>query len=116
MVLISRESVMTCYIENRNAKHIHFVDGADGGYTEAAKEIKILIQVMQSLDMEVKLPIVVRVDNVGTIFMAENNTATSRTRHIDARRHFVQEFIAQITPTLIFNMIIFNYLNFKKFK
>ncbi len=37
---ISKESVMTCYIENRNAKHIHFVDGADGGYTEAAKKLK----------------------------------------------------------------------------
>lgn len=38
---ISRESVMTCYIENRNSKHIHFVDGADGGYTEASKEFKM---------------------------------------------------------------------------
>lgn len=37
---ISRESVMTCYIENRDSKHIHFVDGSDGGYTEAAKEFK----------------------------------------------------------------------------
>jgi hypothetical protein len=37
---ISKESVMTCYIENRNSKHIHFVDGADGGYTEASKEFK----------------------------------------------------------------------------
>lgn len=37
---VSKESIMTCYIENRNAKHIHFVDGADGGYTEAAKEFK----------------------------------------------------------------------------
>lgn len=37
---ISKESIMTCYIENRNAKHIHFVDGSDGGYTEAAKEFK----------------------------------------------------------------------------
>jgi Protein of unknown function (DUF3095) len=37
---ISRESVMTCYIENMNEKHIHFVDGSDGGYTEAAKELK----------------------------------------------------------------------------
>ena len=37
---ISKESVMTCYIENRNAKHIHFVDGSEGGYTEAAKEFK----------------------------------------------------------------------------
>jgi len=37
---ISKESVMTCYVENLNSKHIHFVDGSDGGYTEAAKELK----------------------------------------------------------------------------
>jgi hypothetical protein len=37
---VSRESVMTCYIESRNQRHIHFVDGADGGYTEASKELK----------------------------------------------------------------------------
>jgi hypothetical protein len=37
---ISKESVMTCYIENMNSKHIHFVDGSDGGYTEAAKLLK----------------------------------------------------------------------------
>ena len=37
---IDRESLMTCYIENRDAKHIHFVDGSDGGYTEASKELK----------------------------------------------------------------------------
>lgn len=36
----SKESVMTCYIQNRNENHIHFVDGADGGYTEAAKVLK----------------------------------------------------------------------------
>ena len=37
---ISTESIMTCYIENRQDKHIHFVDGGDGGYTEASKELK----------------------------------------------------------------------------
>jgi len=37
---MSKESIMTCYIENMNSKHIHFVDGSDGGYTEAAKELK----------------------------------------------------------------------------
>lgn len=37
---ISKESIMTCYIENRKDKHIHFVDGGDGGYTEASKELK----------------------------------------------------------------------------
>lgn len=38
---VNTESIMTCYIESRNDKHIHFVDGADGGYTEAAKELKV---------------------------------------------------------------------------
>lgn len=37
---ISRESIMTCYIEHFNSRHIHFVDGSDGGYTEASKELK----------------------------------------------------------------------------
>ncbi len=29
------------------------------------------------------MPIVVRVDNVGAIFISENNTANSRTKHIE---------------------------------
>lgn len=37
---VSPESIMTCYIENRKNKHIHFLDGSNGGYTEAAKELK----------------------------------------------------------------------------
>jgi hypothetical protein len=44
---VSKESIMTCYIENRNSKHIHFVDGADGGYTEAAKEFKTKFKGLQ---------------------------------------------------------------------
>jgi hypothetical protein len=37
---VSSASIMTCYIQNMNNKHIHFIDGADGGYTEASKEFK----------------------------------------------------------------------------
>ena len=37
---VSSASIMTCYIQNMNNKHIHFIDGADGGYAEAAKEFK----------------------------------------------------------------------------
>lgn len=29
-------SIMSCYIEDREEKHIHFVDGTEGGYTSAA--------------------------------------------------------------------------------
>ncbi|MBA3674803.1 MAG: DUF3095 domain-containing protein [Chitinophagaceae bacterium] len=43
---VSTESIMTCYIENRNDKHIHFLDGSNGGYTEAAKELKPKLQML----------------------------------------------------------------------
>jgi hypothetical protein len=38
---ISNASVMSCYVRNLNKGHIHFVDGADGGYTHAARSMKI---------------------------------------------------------------------------
>jgi hypothetical protein len=37
---VSKESVMSCYVRNINDGHIHFVDGAEGGYTKAAGVIK----------------------------------------------------------------------------
>ncbi|MBL7731874.1 MAG: DUF3095 domain-containing protein [Chitinophagaceae bacterium] len=37
---VSNESVMSCYVRNMNDQHIHFVDGADGGYTKAAGVLK----------------------------------------------------------------------------
>lgn len=45
---ISKESVMTCYIENRNEKHTHFIDGSEGGYTEASKEFKRKLKLFPS--------------------------------------------------------------------
>ncbi|MBC7886325.1 MAG: DUF3095 domain-containing protein [Ferruginibacter sp.] len=37
---VSSESVMSCYVRNMNDHHIHFVDGAEGGYTKAAGILK----------------------------------------------------------------------------
>ncbi|MEP7108217.1 MAG: DUF3095 domain-containing protein [Ferruginibacter sp.] len=37
---VSKESVMSCYVRSMNDRHIHFVDGAEGGYTKAAGIIK----------------------------------------------------------------------------
>jgi hypothetical protein len=37
---ISQESIMSCYVRRRDREHIHFVDGADGGYTQAARMLK----------------------------------------------------------------------------
>ena len=37
---VSKESIMSCYVRNMNEDHIHFVDGAEGGYTKAAGMLK----------------------------------------------------------------------------
>ena len=37
---VSKESVMSCYVRNMDDRHIHFIDGAEGGYTKAAGLLK----------------------------------------------------------------------------
>ena len=61
--------------------------------SEAAKEIKFIVQVMWSLNMSVELPVVVRVDNVGAIYLANNLNTSQRTKHIDVRYNYVREFV-----------------------
>jgi hypothetical protein len=39
----SATSIMTCAIGDHRADHVHFVDGADGGYALAAKQLKAQI-------------------------------------------------------------------------
>ncbi|HEY8118137.1 MAG TPA: DUF3095 domain-containing protein [Methylophilaceae bacterium] len=36
----SREALLTCIIQSYNGNHLHFVDGSDGGYAVAARELK----------------------------------------------------------------------------
>ena len=61
--------------------------------SEAAKEIKFVYQLLLSIGIQVKLPIIVRVDNVGAIFMSENTSTSGRTKHIDIRYQYVNEMI-----------------------
>jgi len=61
--------------------------------SEAAKEIKFVYQLLISMGMKVKLPIIVRVDNLGAVFMSENVSVSQRTKHVDIRYRFVQEFV-----------------------
>jgi len=57
---------------------------------------------MKSIDIEVELPIIVRVDNVGAIFMSENVTTSQRTKHVDIRYNYVREFIQDDFIKIIF--------------
>jgi hypothetical protein len=58
---------------------------------EAVKEIPFIAQLLLFLGIPVKLPVDVWVDNVGAIFMSENRTSSSRTRHMDTRWWYVNQ-------------------------
>jgi hypothetical protein len=61
--------------------------------SEAAKEIKFVVQILLSMGIPVKIPVIVRLVNMGAIFMSENASAWSRTKHVDTRYHFVREYV-----------------------
>lgn len=37
---VTHSSIMSCYVEDRKTRHIHFIDGTEGGFTTAAKMLK----------------------------------------------------------------------------
>lgn len=42
----SREALLTCIVQSYNGNHLHFVDGSDGGYALAARELKRRLSVV----------------------------------------------------------------------
>jgi hypothetical protein len=58
---------------------------------EAVKEVPFIAQLCLFLGIPLKTPVDVMVDNVGAIFMSENVTSSSRTRHMDTRWWFVNQ-------------------------
>jgi hypothetical protein len=58
--------------------------------SEAVKEVKFIYYLLRDISIEVELPIIVKTDNVGAMFMAQNSFSGVRTRHVDTRYHFVR--------------------------
>jgi hypothetical protein len=59
--------------------------------SEAMKEIRIIFYFLIYMRIPVKFRIIVRTDNIGGMFMAENASSGVRSRHIDIRYHFIRE-------------------------
>jgi hypothetical protein len=57
--------------------------------SETVKEVKFIYYLLRDIGIEVELPIIVKTDNVGAIFMAQNSSSDVRTRHVDTRYYFV---------------------------
>jgi hypothetical protein len=60
---------------------------------EYVKEICFIFHLLRDMGFPVKLPIMVRTDKIGTMFMAEKASSDVRTKQIDTRYHFIREHI-----------------------
>ena len=60
--------------------------------SEACKDIAFVIRVCKTMNLNIRIPVIVRVDNVGAIFLSENITTSNNTKHVDIRSKFVTEF------------------------
>ena len=70
--------------------------------SEVMKEIKFLYQLLRSMEIKVPLPIKIRVDNVGAIWLANNSGVSERTKHVDIRAHFVRSSVMDELVTIDF--------------
>jgi hypothetical protein len=59
--------------------------------SEAVKEIKFIYYLLQGIGIDIELPIIVKTDNIGAMFMAQNSSSGVRTRHVDTRYHYIRE-------------------------
>ena len=56
------------------------------------KELKFIVQLLQTINITVELPITVHVNNVGAIWLSNDRDTGDRTTHIDIRTAFVKEY------------------------
>ena len=70
--------------------------------SEAVKEVRFIHQVLTSIGIEVETPIVVRVDNIGAIFMSNSVAISNATKHVDIRSRFVVQYVMNGTVKVIF--------------
>jgi hypothetical protein len=61
--------------------------------SEDVKEVKFIYYLLCDFHIKVNLPIIIKTDNIGAIFMAENSSTGVRKLYVDTRYHFIREFI-----------------------
>ena len=60
--------------------------------SELVKEIKFIVQLMSTMNMNIEVTITIYVGNVGAIWLSNNRTTSERTKHVHIRTAFVKEY------------------------
>jgi hypothetical protein len=76
--------------------------------SEVGKEVKFIYYLIPDISIEFELPIIVKTDNVGAMFMAQNSSSGVRTWHVDTRYHFVRENLDDGIIKIEFNKSVEN--------
>ena len=71
---------------------------------KAVQEVMFVIKSLKSIKISVKLLIIVRVNDVGAIFMADSATATSHLNHIHIKYKYVNEYVEDRIVKITFIM------------
>ena len=58
---------------------------------DCAQEMLFQKHLVESLGLQVELPMILEIDNKGAIDLANNWSATGRTKHVDVRHHFLRD-------------------------
>jgi transposase InsO family protein len=70
--------------------------------SETCAEIMHIKQILEFLGWKIKYPIIVKVDNMGAIYLANNAVVGNRTKHVDVRYHFIREFVEDGIVKIVF--------------
>jgi hypothetical protein len=70
--------------------------------SEVAQEILFISGILEFMGIKIDYPIIVNVDNIGAIYLAQTATTGNRTKHIDTRYHFVREYIEKGIMKVVF--------------
>ena len=54
------------------------------------------------MKIDVKLPIILNVDNIGAVFMANNKSTNSCTKHVDIRTKYVNQYVEDNIIKVVF--------------
>ena len=61
--------------------------------SDVVTTLMFIVMVLQSMEIEVTLPIAVYVDSIGATFLGNNHTTSDCTKHMDICYHLVHEYV-----------------------
>ena len=88
------ESVISWKSKKQGSTTLSSTEAEYVALSQCACELKFLSMLLKEMKVRLKLPIMLREDNTGAIFLTSNDVMSQRTKHIDTRHHFVREMIA----------------------